>query len=104
LYLLVQASRRHLIILASFSDDLASNQIDGEESKSKSLAHKEARLLSEYKKAAAERSKLVNYLKAATGILSEPERKLLLEFAQIARRKCDRLRRAIRQQSAQDAA
>jgi hypothetical protein len=65
---------------------------------------KKQRLLSEYKKAAAERSKLVNYLKAATGILSEPERKLLLEFAQIARRKCDRLRRAIRQQSAQDAA
>jgi hypothetical protein len=65
---------------------------------------KKQRLLNEYKKAVAERRTLVNYLKAATGILSKAERELLLEFAQIARRKSDRLRRAIRQQSAQDAA
>jgi hypothetical protein len=65
---------------------------------------KRQRLLSDYKKALAERRSLVNYLKAATGVLSEPERELLMEFALIARRKCDRLRRAIRQQSAQDAA
>jgi hypothetical protein len=62
------------------------------------------RLQNEYKKALIERRRLVNYLKAATGILSEPERQLLLEFAQIARRKCDRLRRAIRQHGARHAA
>jgi hypothetical protein len=65
---------------------------------------KKQRLLSEYKKAVAERRRLVDYLKAASRILSKPEQDLLLEFAQIAKRKCDRLRRAIRQQSAQDAA
>jgi len=65
---------------------------------------KKQRLLSEYKKAVAERRRLVNYLKAASRILSKLERELLLEFAEIAERKCDRLRRAIRQHSARDAA
>jgi hypothetical protein len=62
------------------------------------------RLLSEYKKAVDERRRLVNYLKAASSILSRPEQELLLEFVQIARRKCDRLRRAVRQHSARHAA
>lgn len=65
---------------------------------------KKQRLLGEYKKAAAERRMLANYLKAASKILSKPERELLLEFVQIAKRKCDRLRRAIRQHSARHAA
>jgi hypothetical protein len=65
---------------------------------------KKQRLLNEYKKAVDERRRLVNYLKAASSILSRPEHELLLEFAQIARRKCDRLRRAIRQHSARHAA
>jgi hypothetical protein len=65
---------------------------------------KKQRLLNEYKKAVAERRMLVNYLNGTTGILSKAERELLLEFTQIARRKCDRLRRAIRQHSARHAA
>ena len=65
---------------------------------------KKHRLLNAYKKAVAERRRLVNYLKAASSFLSKPEQELLLEFAGIARRKCDRLRRAIRQHSARHAA
>jgi hypothetical protein len=65
---------------------------------------KKRRLLSEYKKAVAERRRLVNYLKGASRILSKPEQELLLEFAEILKRKCDRLRRAIRQHSARHAA
>jgi hypothetical protein len=47
---------------------------------------------------------LANYLKAANGILSKAERELLSEFAEIAERKCQRLRRAIHQHSARNAA
>ena len=72
--------------------------------KAKDSRSKKQRLLNQYAKAAAERRRLLNYLKAAAGILSKPERELLLEFAEIAKRKCDRLRRAIRQHSARHAA
>ena len=58
----------------------------------------------EHKKAVAERLRLISYLKAAHGILSKAERELLSEFAQIAKRKCDRLRRAIHQHSSEHAA
>jgi hypothetical protein len=69
----------------------------------KTLSRKQ-RLVSQYRKASAERRRLVNYLKAADGVLSEAEKALLREFAQLAKRKCDRLRRAIEQQSATHAA
>jgi hypothetical protein len=72
--------------------------------KVKASRSKKQQLQSEYRSAIAERLRLVNYLKDASKILSKPERELLLEFTQIARRKCDRLRRAIRQHSARHAA
>ena len=62
------------------------------------------RLLREYKKAVAQRQVLANYLKAATGILPKADQDLLSEFAQLAKQKCDRLRKAIRQHSATHAA
>jgi hypothetical protein len=62
------------------------------------------RLQAEYRKAAAEMRRLKRYLDAATGVLSKPELQLLLEFAEIAQRKCDRLRRAIHNASASHAA
>jgi hypothetical protein len=65
---------------------------------------KKQQLQSEYRNAVAERRRLVNYLKAASSILSKPEQELLLEFAEISKRKCDRLRKAIRQHSASHAA
>jgi hypothetical protein len=72
--------------------------------KAKASRSKKQRLLSDHRKAVAERRKLANYLKAANGILPDADRALLLEFAQIAKRKCDRLRRAIRQDSTKHAA
>ena len=62
------------------------------------------RLQNEYKRAVAERRRLVSYLKAATGILTKDEMDLLSEFAQIAKRKCDRLRKAVQQRSTRHAA
>ena len=72
--------------------------------KVKASRSKKERLIKEYKKAVAERRMLLTYLKAATGVLTTPERELLLEFAQIARRKCDRLRREIQQNYGKHAA
>lgn len=60
--------------------------------------------MSDHKRAVAERRVLTNYLKASDGLLASPERELLAEFLEIAKRKCDRLRRAIRQRSTKHAA
>ena len=76
----------------------------GRKVKVKDSGSKKQQLQSEYRKAVAERRRLANYLKAARGILSKAERNLLLEFAEIAEQKCQRLRRAIRQHSARHAA
>jgi hypothetical protein len=65
---------------------------------------KKRRLLTEYKEAVAERRRLVTYLKAAKGILSKGELELLSDFAQIAKRKCDRLRRAMQRHTSKHAA
>ena len=72
--------------------------------KVKASRSKKLRLLSEYKEAVAERRRLVTYLKAAKGILSTGELELLSDFAQIAKRKCDRLRRAMQRHSSEHAA
>jgi hypothetical protein len=61
-------------------------------------------LQNDYRKAVAERRRLTDYLKAAAEILSKDEMALLLEFAQLAKRKCDRLRRAIRENTDRHAA
>jgi hypothetical protein len=57
------------------------------------------RVLREYKDAVAEQRLLSSYLKAATRVLPKPERGLLAEFAQISKRKCQRLRKALDQKS-----
>ena len=49
-----------------------------------------------YKKANLEYKALVRYLKSAVGVLPKAECQLLLEFADIARQKCQRMRRALR--------
>jgi hypothetical protein len=72
--------------------------------KVKDSRSRKQQLQSDYRKAVAERRMLANYLKAANGILSKAERELLSEFAEIAERKCQRLRRAIHQHSARNAA
>jgi hypothetical protein len=59
------------------------------------LRAKKQRLQSEYRKALAERRRLISYLSAAEGILSKPEMALLADFAEIAKQKCDRLKRAL---------
>jgi hypothetical protein len=61
-------------------------------------------LENDYRKAVAERRRIADYLKAASGFISKDELALLLEFAQLAKKKCDRLRRAIRQHSGRHAA
>jgi hypothetical protein len=43
----------------------------------------------------AEYRRLSNYLKAAVKVLKKPEVELLSEFAQISKKKCQRLRRAL---------
>ena len=72
--------------------------------KIKASRSKKQRLLADYKKALAERRRLVNYLKSSSGILSKAEQSLLVEFAQLAKKKCERLRRAIEHNSNQHAA
>ena len=52
----------------------------------------------------AEHRHLVNYLEAAIKVLPEPECDLLWEFAEISRRKCERLRRALERQKHRSAA
>ena len=53
------------------------------------------RLQTEYRVAVTEYHRLTNYLNAANCILTESEHKLLLDFADLAKRKSTRLRRAI---------
>jgi hypothetical protein len=72
--------------------------------KVKDSRSKKQKLMREYRKAAAEHRRLTKYLEADGSILSKAERNLLLEFADLARQKCERLRRAIRQHAARDAA
>jgi hypothetical protein len=57
------------------------------------------RALREYKDAVTERRLLANYLKAAIQALPKAECELLLEFVQISKRKCQRLRKALDQKS-----
>jgi hypothetical protein len=54
--------------------------------------------LKDYKNASAEYRRLMNYLKAATSVLPKAECELLSEFAEISKRKCQRLRRALDRQ------
>jgi hypothetical protein len=49
----------------------------------------------EYRAAVSEYHRLTNYLNAARCILTEPERKLLLDFADLAKRKSSRLRSVV---------
>jgi hypothetical protein len=60
---------------------------------------KKPRALKGYKNAIAEYRRLVNYLKAAIGVLPKAECELLCEFAEISKKKCERLRRALERQS-----
>jgi len=53
------------------------------------------RLRRQYRKAAAEYHLLRRYLNAARGILTGPERSLLLNYAELAKRKYERLRRRV---------
>ena len=54
------------------------------------------RVESASKRANAEYKALLRYLRAAVGILPKAECQLLLEFAETAKQKCERLRRALR--------
>ena len=56
---------------------------------------KKPRLLKDYRSALLEYRRLANYLRGATGALSKAEFDLLVEFAEISKRKCQRLRRAL---------
>ena len=55
-----------------------------------------SRLTAAYKKAHAEYTVLLRYLRIALGVLPKAECQLLLEFAEIAKQKCQRMRRAVR--------
>jgi len=53
------------------------------------------RLQKEYRAASAEYHRITRYLKVATGILTKGERSLLSEFAEVAKRKYQRLRKRV---------
>ena len=53
------------------------------------------RLQKQYRAASAEYHRIFRYLKTAKSTLTTAERDLLAEFAEIAKRKYDRLRRRI---------
>jgi hypothetical protein len=56
---------------------------------------KKSRLVRDYKKCVAEYRRVVKYLTAAVEALSKAECELLLEFAEIAKARCERSRRAL---------
>jgi hypothetical protein len=56
---------------------------------------KKQRLQKEYRAAISEYYRLTNFLHATRGVLTQPERKLLVDFADLANRKSSRLRRVI---------
>ena len=49
----------------------------------------------EYRAASAEYHRITRYLKVAAGILTKGERSLLSEFAEVAKRKYERLRKRV---------
>jgi len=53
------------------------------------------RLQKECRAASAEYHRITGYLVGATGILTKAERSLLSEFAEVAKRKYERLRRRV---------
>ena len=53
------------------------------------------RAVRDYKLALAEYRRLVTYLKAAVSVLPQADCELLTEFAELSKRKCQRLRRAL---------
>src|SRR5260370_9539231 len=55
-----------------------------------------SRVASAYKSANTEYKALVRYLRTAVGVLPKAECQLLLKFAENAKRKCERLLRALR--------
>jgi len=56
---------------------------------------KKQRFWREYRAAVSEHHRLTNYLNATHGILTQPERKLLLDFVDDAKRESARLRRVL---------
>lgn len=61
----------------------------------KMLHTKKQRFWREYRAAVSEYHRLTNYLIAARRVLTGPERALLVEFADLAKRKSARLRRVV---------
>jgi hypothetical protein len=51
-----------------------------------------SRMLRDHQRANVERSRLVTYLRGAVGRLPKAEGQLLLEFEDISRKKCERMR------------
>ena len=68
----------------------------GSARRARAAGSRNARLTAANKKARAEYNALVRYLKSAVGVLPKAECQLLLEFAEIAKRKCARLHRSMR--------
>ena len=56
-----------------------------------------SRVLRDHQRANVERSRLVNYLRSAVGRLPKGEGQLLLEFEEISRKKCERMRLELEQ-------
>lgn len=57
---------------------------------------KQQRLRKQYRAANSEYHRVTNYLNAAQAILTKPERDLLMAFADLAKRRTDRLRMLLR--------
>jgi hypothetical protein len=72
--------------------------------KAKRSGNKKQRLQKEYWEAVAEHQRITKYLKAATGVLPKARCDLLLEFAELAKRKYKRLQRAINRRTGKNAA
>ncbi|HTS48084.1 MAG TPA: hypothetical protein VMH05_09070 [Bryobacteraceae bacterium] len=56
---------------------------------------KKQRLQKEYRAASAQYHRITRYLRVASDVLTKAERSLLLEFAEVAKRKYERLRRRV---------
>jgi len=54
-------------------------------------------MLREHQRANVERSRLITYLRGAVGRLPKGEGQLLLEFEEISRNKCERMRLELEQ-------
>jgi hypothetical protein len=66
--------------------------------KSSATSSPTSQILKDYQTATEQYALIVRYLNAAVKVVSEPECQLLLDFAEIAKKHCERMHRMLKRQ------